>query len=185
MSGILTLAEPDGEFSGDTRPLAEAALQEGRVQGKTISCAESCTGGLVQGALTDIPGSSDVFRGGAVTYCDAIKEKVLGVPRPILETVGAVSRECAQAMAEGVLRLCDSDFAVSTTGVAGPDGGTEEAPVGCVWFGLAVKKSDGSVQSAALRRQFHGDRAEVRRAAVFTALAELLRTERNGLSAAR
>lgn len=168
----------DNENKGQ-RLLAETILNECRIKGYTVSCAESCTGGLVQAALTDIPGSSDVFRGGAVTYCDEIKEKVLGVPRCILESVGAVSRECAIAMSEGVLKLCDSDFAVSTTGVAGPDGGTELTPVGCVWFGFAARSLDGAIKSEALRCQFSGHRDDVRRSAVNFALQELLRCVRD------
>ena len=165
--------------SKERRFLAETILSECRIKGRTVSCAESCTGGLVQAALTDIPGSSDVFRGGAVTYCDEIKEKVLNVPRGILESVGAVSRECAIAMSEGVLKLCNSDFAVSTTGGAGPDGGTELTPVGCVWFGFAARGSDGAIKSEALRGQFSGGRDDVRRSAVSFALKELLRIVRN------
>ena len=167
-------------MDAERRSLAESVLNECRAAGKTVACAESCTGGLLQGALTDIPGSSDVFRGGAITYCDEIKKKVLGVPSKILETVGAVSRECAAAMAEGVLRLCETDFAASTTGVAGPDGGTEEAPVGCVWFGFALKDADGLVHCSAIRRVFSGNRDDVRRAAVSFALDGLLRMVKEG-----
>ena len=161
------------------RSLPDAVLSEARERGRTISCAESCTGGLIQGALTDIPGCSDVFMGGVVTYSNEAKMKLLGVPQELLERYGAVSRECALAMAEGVLRLHDTDIAVSVTGVAGPDGGTPEKPVGCVWIGLALR-ANGEVKSAASHRLLRGGRGEVRERAVKLALAGLWRTARDG-----
>lgn len=156
--------------------LAEAVLREGT--GRTVACAESCTGGLLQGVLTEVPGSSKVFRGGVVSYCNEVKERVLGVPGRVLEEFGAVSGQCAEAMAKGVLELCGTDFAVSVTGVAGPGNeGTE--PAGSVWFGLAARSGEG-VKTLALHRQFQGGRGEVRRRAVGFALEELLRTIRDG-----
>lgn len=150
--------------------IVRSIFQELRERKKTVTCAESCTGGLLQGALTDLPGISEVFRGGVVTYSNEGKERLLGVPGGVLREHGAVSRECALAMAQGVLRLFGADYAVSVTGVAGPDGGTPDKPVGGVWFGL----TDGK-ESRAVHSLFPGGRAEVREAAVHFALSELLR----------
>ena len=108
-----------------------------RKRGLTLAVAESCTGGLLSSLITDVPGSSDYFRGGVVAYSNEVKERVLGVPREILETVGAVSPECARAMAEGVRRLLNADLALATTGIAGPTGGTPTKPVGLVYIALA------------------------------------------------
>ena len=108
-----------------------------RKRGLTLAVAESCTGGLLSSLITDVPGSSDYFRGGVVAYSNEVKERVLGVPRKILETVGAVSPECARAMAEGVRRLTNADLALATTGIAGPTGGTPQKPVGLVYVALA------------------------------------------------
>lgn len=108
-----------------------------RQRGMTLAAAESCSGGLLASLITDVPGSSDYFVGGVVAYSNAVKERVLGVPRRILETVGAVSPECAQAMAEGVRRLLGADLALATTGIAGPTGATPQKPVGLVYIALA------------------------------------------------
>ena len=139
-----------------------------------MSCAESCTGGLVQGALTSVPGSSDAFLGGVVTYSNEAKRKILGVPPEILERHGAVSAECARAMAEGALRLYGTDLAVSVTGIAGPEGGSAEKPVGTVWFAVA-RVGGGGVQSSAFLRHLRGDRDGVRERAVGCALSALWR----------
>lgn len=154
------------------RTLAEAVLHEGRRLGMTVACAESCTGGLVQAALTDVPGSSDVFKGGIVAYSDEIKERVLGVPREILDRHGAVSRECAEAMARGALQLCGSGLAVSSTGIAGPSGATPTKPVGTVWLAVARRTGDAVTTSASLRA-IRGSRGDVRDRAVARALTEL------------
>lgn len=106
-------------------------------KGRTLALAESCTGGLLAKRLTDIPGSSRYFKEGLVTYSNEAKERLLGVPRELLVRYGAVSEEVARAMAEGVRRLADSDYGLSVTGIAGPEGGTPEKPVGLVWVGLA------------------------------------------------
>ncbi len=103
----------------------------------TLAVAESCTGGLLASLITDVPGSSDYFLGGVVAYSNAVKERVLGVPREILDTVGAVSPECARAMAEGVRKLLGADLALSTTGIAGPTGATPAKPVGLVYIALS------------------------------------------------
>ncbi len=156
----------------DTLLLAEEILHEARAISKKISCAESCTGGLVAAALTEIPGSSDVFNGSAVVYANSAKENILGVSRAILEKFGAVSEECALAMCEGSLRIYDTDFAVSITGIAGPDGGSDLKPVGTVWFGFA---SRGKFASYAVKKLFSGNRREIRESSVEFALSELLR----------
>ena len=162
-------------FSRDVLPqgcasLAEAVLYEARYRGARIACAESCTGGMLGAALTEIAGSSDVFNGSAVTYSNEAKMNILGVKSSTLEAHGAVSGECAQEMAMGALRIYDADFAVSVTGIAGPDGGSEAKPVGTVWFGLA----DGR-ETLALMKKLPGNRAEVRTRAVQFALSSLWR----------
>ncbi|CAM1380009.1 Putative competence-damage inducible protein [Fretibacterium fastidiosum] len=162
------------------RSLAEAVLWEARRQGRTVTAAESCTGGLLQGALTEVPGSSEVFRGGVVTYSDEMKERLLGVPRGLLEEFGAVSQDCAEAMARGGLWFCGVDFSVAVTGVAGPGGGTPLKPVGGVWFGLASRRKNGRAESRAFHCLFRGGREEVRRSAVSCAMAELWRMVRDG-----
>jgi nicotinamide-nucleotide amidase len=108
-----------------------------REKGLTVAVAESCTGGLVASLITDVPGSSDYFRGGVVAYSNEVKENVLRVSEEILSSVGAVSPECAQAMAEGVRALLGADLGLSTTGIAGPTGGTPAKPVGLVYIALA------------------------------------------------
>ncbi len=108
-----------------------------RKRGLTLAVAESCTGGLVSSLITDVPGSSDYFLGGVVAYSNEVKESVLGVPGEILRTVGAVSPECARAMAVGVRRLLGADIGLATTGIAGPTGGTPTKPVGLVYIAIA------------------------------------------------
>ena len=104
----------------------------------TFASAESCTGGNIAHCITLIPGSSEVFRGGAVTYATPTKTKVLGVPAKTIDQHGVVSREVAKAMVKGTRQLMEADFGIATTGVAGPSGGTEQTPVGTVWIGLAT-----------------------------------------------
>jgi nicotinamide-nucleotide amidase len=128
-----------------------------RERGLTVGCAESCTGGLVGHRITDVPGSSTYFRGGVVAYDNAVKESVLGVPRALLERHGAVSDEVAAAMAAGARRALGVDVAVATTGIAGPDGGTAEKPVGTVCIGLAA--TDGATSR---RYQLWGTREWVK-----------------------
>lgn len=106
---------------------------------KKVASAESCTGGLVSKRLTDVGGVSQVFECGVCSYANRIKSKLLGVSGYTLDTVGAVSPETAGQMAAGVMRLADSDFGISTTGIAGPSGGTEEKPVGLVYMAVASK----------------------------------------------
>lgn len=140
-----------------------------RARSMTCATAESCTGGGVGFAITDVPGSSDVFLGGVVSYSNDVKAGVLGVSRETLASVGAVSSEVACQMAAGVRKLVSSDLAVSLTGIAGPGGGSAEKPVGLVWFGLA-SASGVTTES----RVFCGDRAQVRAAAIEHALGMLL-----------
>ena len=135
----------------------------------TCATAESCTGGGLGSVITEVPGSSAVFMGGVISYDNSVKCDVLGVPKEVLARNGAVSPECAAAMAEGVRRKLKTDIAVSITGIAGPGGGSADKPVGLVWFGLS--SPSGVV---AEKRIFSGDRAAVRASAVEYALGLLL-----------
>jgi len=153
----------------DEAILAEAAalLAHLRARGEMIATAESCTGGLIAGALTHVPGSSDVVERGFVTYSNAAKTEMLEVPADLITLVGAVSEQVAAAMAEGALRRSHADVAVSVTGVAGPGGGSMEKPVGLVWFGLARR----GAATVTMQRVFPGDRASVRAQTVAAAFA--------------
>lgn len=106
----------------------------------TVASAESCTGGLIAKLITDVAGSSEVFMGGVVSYSNDVKSNVLGVDKDVIAENGAVSEPVALAMADGARRVCGADIAVSTTGVAGPGGGTREKPVGTVWIGVSSEK---------------------------------------------
>ena len=157
-------------MSAATREFAAAVLDAARARGMMIATAESCTGGLIIGALTDIAGSSDVVDRGFVTYSNQAKQDMLGVSEDTLTAHGAVSAETATEMAAGALARSGADLAISVTGVAGPGGGSDEKPVGLVWFGLA---KDGA-RAIAESRMFAGlDREGVRRATVLHALAKL------------
>jgi nicotinamide-nucleotide amidase len=123
------------------RDAAVRVLDACRRRGFKVATAESCTGGLVAGALTEIPGSSDVVDRGFVTYSNAAKEAMLGVPAAVLERHGAVSRETALAMAAGALANSNADLTVAITGIAGPGGGSAEKPVGLVHFAAAARDS--------------------------------------------
>ena len=109
--------------------------------GKTLSVAESCTGGMISSLMTSVPGASSYFLGSVTSYANSVKENVLGVPAEILREYGAVSSECVAAMAKGVRRLTGSDYAVATSGIAGPGGGTDTKPVGLVWIGVSSETS--------------------------------------------
>ena len=135
----------------------------------TCATAESCTGGGVGYEITGVSGSSAVFWGGVISYDNSVKRDVLGVPEEVLAAKGAVSSECAAAMAEGVRQLLKTDLAVSLTGIAGPGGGSAEKPVGLVWFGLASQAG-----TATEKKIFPGDREAVRTAAIEHALNLLL-----------
>lgn len=152
--------------------LAAALVSELAAAGKAVATAESCTGGWVAKAITDVAGSSAVFAYGIVTYSNGAKESLVGVQNKTLEDYGAVSAEVVEEMAKGALRLSGADIAVAVSGVAGPDGGTEEKPVGSVWFAWAVR--DGSNALVDTRQeQFSGDRELVREASVAYALQGL------------
>lgn len=143
-------------------------------KGWMFSCAESCTGGLLAAAMTETPGSSRWFDRGVVSYSDDAKQDLLGVHAETLERFGAVSEETAMEMAAGILAgAAHSDFAVSTTGIAGPDGATPGKPVGMVCFGFATRTGQGVVTRAETR-VFTGDRQAVRTAAVAFALSTAL-----------
>ena len=137
--------------------------------GKTIATAESCTAGMVASALADVPGASSVLRGGAVTYCDEIKHRVLGVSEDTLDRFSAVSDETAREMAVGSRDLFQVDVAVSLTGYAGPGGGSESDPVGTVYIGVAAAES-----LYAERCTFEGTRTDVRKYSALHALELLL-----------
>lgn len=142
---------------------AEKLLEQLRSAGLIVASAESCTGGMIMAALTDIAGSSDVVDRGFVTYSNAAKTQMLGVPADLIDQYGAVSEPVARAMAEGALEHSSADIAVSVTGVAGPGGGSAEKPVGTVHFACA-RKGQATRHSHQL---FAGmDRSEVRKASV-------------------
>jgi len=162
-------------FPDDIASLSAGVLAAARARGWRIATAESCTGGLVCGALTDIAGSSDVVDRGFVTYSNAAKQALLSVSPALLAEFGAVSPGVARAMAEGALEATGADLAVAVTGVAGPGGGSVEKPVGLVWLAVAAKGAD----TALIEKRF-GDigRSEVRLASVRTALEMLLTAAR-------
>lgn len=166
------LVEPNERFvfSRDERSTAELVLDLLRERGLTVGAAESCTGGLVAARLTDVPGSSDVVRGGIVAYANDVKERELGVPAELLAEHGAVSPEVAAAMAHGARAALGVDVAVAVTGVAGPGGGSEEKPVGLVF--LHAVGPDGE---RSRRLDFPGDRETIRLRATVSAL-HLVRT---------
>ena len=152
-------------FSVTEDPVEALVLNLCRQAGLTLGTAESCTGGLVAARLTSVPGSSDVFRGGIVSYADDVKRELLGVPEEILKWHGAVSAEAAAAMASGARRALGVDVAVSVTGVAGPGGGTPEKPVGLVF--VHAEGPDGGL---AVELGIPGERSAIRTRAVVTAL---------------
>jgi nicotinamide-nucleotide amidase len=141
-----------------------------RARNVTLATAESCTGGLVAAAITAIPGSSAVLDRGFVTYSNNAKTELLGVPAGLIEAVGAVSEAVARRMAEGAKKHAKVDIAVSVTGIAGPDGGSAEKPVGTVWFGLANRHGDLFTR----HKLFAGGRDAIRTASVTYALTLLL-----------
>jgi len=152
------------------RELAAQLVTLARVRQLKITTAESCTGGLVAGAITAIPGASEVLACGFVTYSNAAKTALLGVPAGVISAVGAVSEAVARRMAAGARLRADADFAISVTGIAGPGGGSAAKPVGTVWFGLASR--DGKVLTR--HKVFTGDRDQIRAASVIFGLELLL-----------
>lgn len=143
-----------------------AALTDGRL---TVTTAESCTGGWIAKALTDVAGSSACFEYGVVSYSDEAKVNLLGVRRATLDAHGAVSEATVREMAEGALARSGADIAVAVSGIAGPGGGSEDKPVGTVWLAWTVRGADG-VRTEAVRQEIAGDRLAVRRGTVTLAL---------------
>ncbi|PMR70562.1 CinA family protein [Halomonas heilongjiangensis] len=154
----------------DLTLLAERLGRACRERGVTVTAAESCTGGGVASAITAVPGSSDWFETGYVTYANGAKTRLLGVPEAVLAERGAVSREVVEAMVAGACRDSGAGLGVAISGVAGPGGGSPEKPVGMVWLAWG----DGEHQQAACRH-FPGDRRAVREQAVREALVGLIR----------
>jgi nicotinamide-nucleotide amidase len=163
------------EAEHDTPALAGLLAELLQQRGWMLATAESCTGGLIAGACTELSGSSLWFERGFVTYSNAAKTELLGVDAALIAAHGAVSEPVARAMAEGALARSQAQAAVSVTGVAGPTGGSPEKPVGTVWFGWSVA---GRVRTE--RRRFDGDRATVRAATVRHALQMLVNLLRAG-----
>jgi nicotinamide-nucleotide amidase len=152
-------------YSSHGEPLEQIVLYYLEMKGATLSVAESCTGGLISERLTSISGSSRSFVGGAVVYSNELKSELANVPPSVLERHGAVSKETAIALAEGIRERCDTTLGVGVTGIAGPTGGSEEKPVGLVYIGV----SDGK-QTDVVERRFSGDRSRIRSYAAQTAL---------------
>lgn len=149
--------------------LARALVEELTAAGKVVSTAESCSGGWVAKAITDISGSSAVFHYGIVSYSNGAKESLLGVKNGTLEEHGAVSEAVVIEMAEGVLNLSGSDIAVAVSGIAGPTGGSEQKPVGTVWFAWTVRVGS-RLRSTTSCEHFDGDRELIRELTVVNAL---------------
>jgi nicotinamide-nucleotide amidase len=153
----------------DKPGLVEQLASALRTRGQMMATAESCTGGLIAGACTELSGSSDWFERGFVTYSNAAKCELLGVPQTMIEQHGAVSEPVARAMAAGAVDRAHARWSVAVTGIAGPTGGSADKPVGTVWFGWATPQGVFTE-----RQRFDGDRATVRQATVAHALAGLL-----------
>ena len=141
---------------------------------RRLATAESCTGGWIAKVVTDVPGSSQWFEAGYVVYSNAAKVRDLGVSEQTLREHGAVSESAVREMAIGAVRVSGAHVGVSVSGIAGPDGGTAEKPVGTVWFGLAVRRGEG-IELVSKREQFPGDRESVRRRTVEHALQLVVR----------
>ncbi len=146
---------------------SKALLQA--LAGKTLATAESCTGGGIGAALTAVPGSSSVYKGGVISYCNDVKHRLLQVPQQMLDTLGAVSGPVAEAMAQGARALLQTDYAVSVTGLAGPDGDAYGNPVGTVFIGFASE-----TQILSRRYLFSGTRDEIRNQTIESALDMIL-----------
>jgi nicotinamide-nucleotide amidase len=157
----------------ELKRLAARVGQRLRRGKRRVVTAESCTGGWIAKALTDVAGSSEWLESGYVTYSNAAKTRDLGVPARTLSRHGAVSEETVRRMARGALRVSGAAAAVAVSGIAGPDGGSADKPVGTVWFAVAVREAK-AVRLASARRRFRGDRERVRRKSVEFALRLLL-----------
>jgi nicotinamide-nucleotide amidase len=162
-------------FGRDDQTLAQCVGRKLDEAGRTLAVAESCTGGLLAKLLTDTPGSSGYFLGGWVTYANAMKQGQLSVEERLIREHGAVSQPVAEAMARGVLGRSDADYALATTGIAGPGGGSREKPVGTVWIALARRMDDHTVKVEAQLHVLPGDRAMVRLRTAHAALNLLRR----------
>jgi nicotinamide-nucleotide amidase len=167
-------------FSNDVLALAERVITENRAAGRRIVLAESCTGGLVASALTEIAGSSDVLECSFVTYSNEAKQQLLGVNPDLLETFGAVSIAVAWAMAQGAITKSRADVSVAISGIAGPGGGSDKKPVGTVVFARAERGGDPEDVTAE-RRNFdpEGTRSQIRKEALLCALELLLPTPKS------
>ncbi len=155
------------------RVISEDLLSELKKRGQTIGFAESCTGGKISGEFVNIPGVSEVYKGSVVSYADEVKAQLLGVQPQTLKAFGAVSEEVAREMAQGARVALNVDWGISVTGIAGPSGGTEEKPVGTVWFGV-IGPGFEKVEAC----KFDGDRDEIRKQSVEKALQLALNAAR-------
>lgn len=153
--------------------LAIEVVEQLTASGKTMSTAESCTGGWIAKVITDIPGSSACFGYGIVSYSNGAKESILGVENQTLLDQGAVSEAIVREMAEGAIRLSGSDISIAVSGVAGPDGGTEDKPVGTVWFAWSYRGPKG-IATDADRQRFEGNRDSIRLQTVLHGLRGVL-----------
>lgn len=158
-------------MSPDAQGLADLLL----ARGERMACAESCTGGLISKLCTDLAGSSAWFERGLVTYSNAAKHELLGVPNAVFETAGAVSEPCVRAMVEGLLRASPAEWGVAVTGIAGPSGGSADKPVGTVWIGWARRGQPAQTQVTV----FPGDRAAIREQTAEAALRGLMQRLRD------
>lgn len=169
------MTESFEEIAALNEELARDIVERASVLGVTVSTAESLTAGMIASTIADIPGASAALRGGAVTYCDEIKHRVLGVGQETLDRYTAVSYQTAREMAVGSLELYQSDIAVSATGYAGPGGGTEDDPAGTFYIGWAYRSADGGAPVVdSIRCRYEGDRSCVRAHAVAEALGRIV-----------
>jgi len=149
----------DAVYGEGEDTIQEVVVRRLIAEGKTLSVAESCTGGRIASLFTQIPGVSECFWGSVTSYDNSVKQGILNVSEEILSTRGAVSRECAEAMATGVLEALGTDYGLSTTGIAGPDGGSPEKPVGTVWIGVAKRERDGRITVSSQMFKFSSNRS--------------------------
>ena len=163
----------DSILGPELASLAERVIRENAAAGRKVTVAESCTGGLVSAALTEVPGSSAVFERGFVTYSNEAKMQMLDVPADIIETFGAVSIACVWSMAQGALLHSNADVAVAISGIAGPGGGSDLKPVGTVVFAYATREG-GVAPDGELKRFADNGRSSIRREAALCALELLM-----------
>ena len=169
------MSTPESNLPADVLALAEKVVAANIAAGRKIAMAESCTGGMVTTALTEVAGSSETVDSGFVTYSNEAKQRMLGVSIHIIETFGAVSAACAWAMAQGALKHSEADVAVAISGIAGPGGGTAQKPVGLVVFARAERGKDDIVAEERLFADT--GRADIRRQAALVALDLLMPAE--------